>query len=580
MYRIPKNLKRFFQFLKPYKKRVIIALLFTLAGSIIGLANPYITKLLIDEVLINRNGDLLIWLVVITIAVFVVRKTIDFFRSNYLMIIGQRLFFDIAVKLTEKILNLSVNYHKRNGVGYLTSRITDDVEASQSILETGVISVLSNIFTFVVGTVVLFYLNVKLSILALAMLPIYIYSLHFYDGEIEEKSEEIQEAMANEMSILQEILSAHFTLSIFHRIKYELRKIVRIHKEVVDNRFKLFYSQFAISIFINLMTVIIPLIIMWFGVNEIYANKLTVGEYIAFTAYINMIYGPASSFADLHVTLRTVRSPINRIFEIIDMDKEVIEKENPLRLKDIKGNIKFDSVKFNYSEDDSWKLDDVSFSLPPGESIAIVGKSGSGKTTIVNLLSRFYDPKDGKILIDGINIKDAKLSDLRKSIGYVSQDSFLFDETIYNNIKYGNPHASKEEIIEACKKAHCYDFIMSFTDGFETKCGQRGVSLSGGQRQRISIARTLLKDPSILILDEATSSLDSFSEEIIQTAIGEIMQNRTTIMIAHRLSSIKLVDKIIVMDNGKIIDTGNHHDLSQRSEIYAELCKMQNISVN
>jgi ABC-type multidrug transport system fused ATPase/permease subunit len=580
IFKVSINVKRFFSFLKPYKKRVLLILFFTLTGSLLGLINPYITKLFIDDVLIEKNRDILIWLVIFSITSFFFRKAIDFFRSKYSMIVAERLFFDIALKLSEKVLNLPISYHKKNNVGYLTSRIVDDVESSQSILQSSVIDILSSLFTFFSGLTILFFLNTKLTILALAMLPTYVYSLHIYDGELKEKSNEIQESMASEMGLLQEIISAHFTLSIFNRIKYELRRIVRIHKTVIQSRFSLFYSQYGISVIIGFMTAMIPLIIMWFGVQEIYSNKLTIGEYIAFTAYINMVYSPASSLASLHITYRTVQAPIDRIFEILDMDNEIIESKNPSKIEKFKGDVSFENVSFEYSEEENWKLSDINFTIKSGESIAITGKSGSGKTTIINLLSRFYNPTSGKILIDGINIRNLKLSDLRNSIAYVSQEPFLFNDSILNNIKYGKLNASTSEVIEASKRANCYNFIMEFPEGFETKCGQRGVGLSGGQKQRIAIARALLKDPPILLLDEATSSLDSFSEEHVQFAINDLMKDRTTVIVTHRLSSIMLADKIFILDNGKIIDSGNHRELSNRSELYSELCKMQNIELN
>lgn len=563
--------RRFTVFVKPHRGRILFVLVFLFFESGLRLVNPMIIQTYVDRVLIDQDKALLYVLMGSFFLVFVLTKIMNFGQQMLSRMITERVVFDVAIRLTRKVMEMPLGFHKHHGVGYLISRITNDISACQQMIVDALVRAISALFTFSIGLAVLFYLNTRLATLSLMIMPVFALTMRMYKGQLQERSHAIQESIAREMALLQEILSGYFTVTLFRRTRWELIRTLRQHKKIILNRFSLFYKEYKLGVAIGAVANMGPILLMWFGYNEVVSGRLSIGEYVAFVAYISMLFGPATTFANLSAELRRAGAPIARIFEILDFKNPIQDPPEPIIFQGLKNKIEFKHVSFTYRDKPDWSLKAFNLAINKGETIALVGKSGSGKTTIANLLARFYDIQGGSIKLDNVDLRLFKVASIRKHIGVVTQDTFLFNDTVLYNLRYGRPDATMEDILSACRKADCLDFIQNLTDGFDTICGERGNNLSGGQRQRISIARTLLVNPSILILDEATSSLDQESTKAIQDAIPHLMAGRTTIIITHRIASLAHTDRIIVMRDGRIVEEGHFDDLMARGEHFRQI---------
>ena len=562
---------RFLRFLKPYWKKGVIAFFFMLLSVGLQLPMPFLTKYLIDKVLVLKSFRILNIIGLVLVGVLLVRAASAFLERYLLTTFRGRVLFDIRLKLFEHIQKLSLSFFHKKETGYLMSRVSGDVNAVQGLLADTLVSFGQSTLTFIAGIACTIYIHPKLAVICFAILPLYLLSLQVFNKRIRGMSHGVRESYAMVQKDLQELLSGisvikaftgetRSTLRLLHSVKNAIRKEVRLD-----------ITATLASISSVIISSAGPIVLIWYGCGEIMRGSLTIGGLIAFNSFIRYLFGPTRTLFNLNIGIQRSLAAVERIFEIMDIAPER-EGRNDIKIKD--GGVIFENVSFSYNEKEK-VLEDISFEVSPGEIVAIVGRSGVGKTTLVSLIPRFYEPEKGRILIDGEDIKNANLKKLRKHIGIVAQETFLFSDTIKENIKFGNSQASDGEVEEAARLSYSDNFIRNLPDGYETKVGERGVNLSGGERQRISIARAILKNPRILILDEASSNLDSTSEKKIQRALEPLMKKRTTFVIAHRLSTIRNADIIFVLHNRRIAELGTHKELYKKNGIYRKLYNEQ-----
>jgi len=569
-----KNIIRFLPYLKSQWKRAFIAGIFMFISVILQLPLPLVTRHIIDHILPNKNIVFLNWVILGLLGFMVVKGVLDVLNTYFLSLYKERVLFDIQLRLFQHIQRLDLSFFKSNKIGYLMDRIRNDVSNLQGLLAQTLLNFSRDSLTFFVGAIIIFIFHWKLALISLTIMPLFIYSIYFFSGRIRRKSKELQERFALVSATLQETLSANFIVKSFRLETCEARKFVKKFRELIRTRirFDLLSSLFGyITAFIGGIG---PLIVLWYGGREVIDGKLTLGTLVAFGAFVGYLFGPTQRLMNLNASIQQSLGSLDRVFEILDIVPEISEHSSTKKFKPVEGKVEFDNITFSY-DGSGPVLKNISFTIESCKTVALVGKSGAGKTSLANLIPRFYDPQEGNIFIDRANIKEVGIRDLRKAIGIVPQETFLFSGTIKENIKYGNLNASNEEIISAAILANADCFIKKLPKGYDTEVGERGVKLSGGERQRIAIARAILKDPKILIFDEATSELDSESERLIQDALRELCKDRSTLIIAHRLSTTINADVIVVLDKGSVIDMGKHSELYERCEFYRELCKNQ-----
>ena len=504
-------------------------------------------------------------------------KNIFLYIKNYLLrIVELSLVRDLRNRLYKHIQSLSLGYFNKQKTGSITSVVINDVEHLQIALGATFQKLFVepiNIITFVS---LLFIISWKLALIALIIIPLAGIAVIAIGKSIRRKSRRTQKKVADIMQILSETLSSIRIVKAFVNEKSEVKKF----SNESSNYFKLLLKRGRLDLIAGPITetfgVVIGVVLLWYGGSEVLMQRgLNPEDFIRFILILFSILGPIKQMGNVNLRIQTGSASAERIFALLDTPIDIIEDVNPLKLESFSKSIEFKDVSFEYSKDDGLVLDSLSFDIQKGSAVAIVGPSGAGKSTIADLIPRFYDVNNGKILIDGNNIKKLSISSLRKSMGIVTQEVILFNDTIKNNISYAQPNTDMESIVKACEAANALEFIKNTPDGFDAIIGERGVKLSGGQKQRIAIARALLKNPPILILDEATSSLDTESEKKVQLAIEALLKNRTALIIAHRLSTVQSADKIIVIDSGKIVEVGNHNQLYEKDGLYRKLYDIQ-----
>ncbi|MEO0127408.1 MAG: ABC transporter ATP-binding protein [candidate division WOR-3 bacterium] len=558
---------KFLRFLAPYWRKGLFAFFFMLLSVGLQLPMPFLTRFLIDKVIVLKSFQLLNIIGFVLIGFLFVYAVSTFLQNFLLTTFRGRVLFDIRLKLFEHIQKLSLSFFHKKETGYLMSRLSDDVNAVQGLLADTLVSAGQNILTFIAGVGCTLYIHPKLALICFLILPFYLLSLMIFNKRVRSMSYEVRERYALLNKDLQELLSGILVIKAFTGEKRATIRMVRKISEVIRKEVKLDITATIASISWALISAAGPIVLIWYGCAEIMRGNLTVGSLIAFNSFIGYLFGPTRNLYNLNLNVQRSLAAVERIFEMLDLKPE---KDGRKEIEIKEGRVIFENVSFSYNGTEE-VLKDISFEAKPSEIIAIVGRSGVGKTTLVSLILRFFEPTRGKILIDGENIKDVRLKSLRSQIGICSQDVFLFSETIRENIRFGNPEAKDGAIEEAARLAYADEFIKNLPEGYDTKLGERGVNLSGGERQRIAIARALIKNPKILILDEATSQLDSESEKIIQNALKNLLKNRTTFIIAHRLSTIQNADKILVLDEGRIVGIGKHRELYNSCEVYKHL---------
>jgi ABC-type multidrug transport system, ATPase and permease components len=571
-----------FSYLKPYRWTFITGLLFIALSSATTMAFPYFLKQLIDSAHTISQGQtaispgaIALWM----LGILCLQMIFSYMRVYLFTYVGEHALADMRRDVYRKMIMMPMHFFAHRRVGELSSRISADLTQIQDAVTSMLAEVLRGVLTLVIGIGLILFLSPALTGVMLSVVPLIVVAGVLFGRKIRKLSRATQDNLADSNTIVQETLQGISNVKSFTNEWYELGRykgsLQKVVKQAVANgRFRgLFVSFMLFSVFGTIVLVV------WYGTQLMQAGTLSFGDLTAFVVYTAFVGGSMAGFADLYSQLQKTLGATQRVRELLrESTEDVSVQDQPVDEKyRLKGAVTFDHVSFSYpSRKDVQVLHDVCITAAPGEQIAIVGPSGAGKTTISALLLRFYNPDSGRLLFDGKNADDIPLTELRKQMALVPQDVLLFGGTIRENIAYGKPHATREEIEDAARKANAHDFISQFPEGYDTVVGERGIKLSGGQRQRIAIARAILKDPVILVLDEATSSLDSASEQLVQEALDNLMKNRTSFIIAHRLSTIRNADKIIVLDKGHVVESGTHQQLlAMEDGLYRNLNKLQ-----
>lgn len=571
---VPINWRRVYQYLRPYWKRMMIACFALIGATLLGLIFPMVIKNLLDEVLILESSAQLNRVTAGLILVFILQSVLKFIQGYELGIVGEMIIIDLREHLFNHLTRLSLGFFNDRRTGELVSRFSSDAMKLRGVLTSQITTILSQTINMFGSVGMMLYLNWRLMIFILFIVPLIVGVGKYFGTLLRRLSMEKQDAVAESIVTVEETVSGIRVVKSFAREDFEEAR----YREAQDTIFDVAMRNMRVNQVFNPIMSFIGFASMtaflWFGGHEVLAGNLSAGELVAFMFYGSNVASSLGSFVGIYTALQEALGGTKRIFEIIDMTPDIADAPDAQPLPMVEGQIQFENVSFAYREGVP-VLQDINLTVQPGEILALVGPSGAGKSTLFNLIPRFYDPKQGQICIDGINIRDVTQRSLRAQIGVVPQDTQLFGGTIRENILYGKLDATEDELIAAATAANAHEFIMEFPEGYDSIVGERGVKLSGGQRQRIAIARAILKDPAILLLDEATSSLDSESEGLVQEALHRLMQNRTTIIIAHRLSTIKSAHRIAVLQKGQIVELGTHGDLMANNRLYAKLYNMQ-----
>ena len=571
-------LKRIFSYLIPYWKQMILIFVFIILSSIMGLLPSVLTGRIIDEGLINRDMKMLITLILISLGVTLGANLIrvgESFLNNW---IAQHITFDMRNKMYSHLQRMSQKFFTSNNQGDIITRMTSDISGVERVVTSTFTSILSNTITLIIAIVIMFKENWILAGVGVLVIPLFTIPTRWAGKTRWELTQDAQECNDEINGILNETLSVsgQLLVKLFGKEEYEYNRYKNVNHKMIKLNIKESMAGRWFMVIINTFSSVGPMLLYLVGgiLMMKYNSSLTVGDITVLVALLGKMYGPVNSLLNIQVEWIRSMALFTRIFEYFDMPIEIKNKENPIIPKKVEGNIKFKNVEFSYNEERKI-LKDINFELKSGDCIALVGPSGSGKSTIANLIPRLYDVCNGTITFDGEDVRDIDLTWLREQIGIVSQETYLFNGTIRENLLYAKPDATDEELMEACEKANIADFILNQEKGLDAVVGNRGLKLSGGEKQRLSIARVLLKDPALLIFDEATASLDSISEKKIQDAINPIIDSRTSILIAHRLSTILAADEILVIKDGVIAERGVHADLVKAGGTYAELYETQ-----
>ena len=572
----PRDLLRLLAYTKPYRARLAVALVSLFIASGLGLAFPQVVRWLIDAAFIGHDSARLNRLALLLVGLFVAQAAFSFLRSYLLTYTGERVVADVRVQLYDHLTSLPVAFFASRRVGELTSRMASDISVLQTVTTGSLTELLRSSLVLVGGVTIISITNLRLTLLMLAIVPLVIIAAHFYGRYIRRLSTKVQDKLAEANAVLDETLSAIRIVQSFVREAYERRRYGARVGESLQLAMNRAVASGGFIAFIILVVYSGIAVVLWFGSRMVLYGEMTAGELIAFVLYTFVVAGSIGGMTELFGQFNSAIGATRRVFELLDTEPEIRDAEFPESLEAVRGRVELRGVRFTYPDERATEvIKGVSITAAPGEIIALVGPSGAGKSTLVSLIPRFFDVTAGAILIDGHDIRNLRLHDLRGIIGLVPQETILFGGSIRENVAYGKLDASDAEVEAAARAAHAHEFISEFPDAYNTVVGERGVKLSGGQRQRIAIARALLKNPAILILDEATSSLDSESERLVQEALDVLMQERTTFVIAHRLSTVRRADRIVVLHDGAIIEQGTHGELIAKGGLYKQLYDLQ-----
>ncbi len=570
-----RSLWRSMRLLKPYWYMAAGMLFSLLIATGAMLVVPRLAQIIIDQGIAQGNARIILWLALAMVGLAVLRAVFQFAQGALAARTAQGVAFDLRNALYDKIQSLSFSYHDQVQTGQLLTRGTSDVEIVQRFVGQGAVMFLSAVLMMFGAMALLFALNWRLALVMVAVIPITFGIFGFFARRAMPLFKEVQQRLSRLNVVLQENLAGVRVVKAFAREEHEAGRYEEANRAFYDinlqvNNILSFAFPTIFGVF-NLTT----LAIYWFGGFQVIDNTLTVGELVAFASYVGMAFFPVMMISMIVAMLSSAAASAERIFDILDAHSEVVDKPGAQALPRVEGRVAFENVTFRYFEGGEPVLKDVSLVAEPGQRIALLGATGSGKSTIINLIPRFYDVDEGRVLIDGYDVRDVRLSSLRSQIGIVLQETNLFEGTIRDNVAFGRPDASLDEIVAAAKAAEAHDFVTGFANGYDTRVGERGVTLSGGQKQRVAIARALLLDPRILILDDATSSVDLATEYRIQQALDRLMAGRTSFIIAQRVATVLNADQILVLDQGQIVARGVHEELLASSEIYAEIYQSQ-----
>jgi ABC-type bacteriocin/lantibiotic exporter with double-glycine peptidase domain len=570
------NLKNLYPFIYRHWRKGILGGLLIILTSLLGFPQPLITRYLIDNVILGRQLSLLAGVILLLVGIALVERLLNLLQQFYFTRFEQEVILDIQHDLLDRALHFPKSFFDANQIGYLMSRLSSDVQGLRWFFSSTIVYIFSNLLHFIGGVALLFYLEWRLAIGVIIILPVLIFFARFFSAKMHILSHQSMEQNANVSSQFQESLSS---VSLIKAFSSEARTVGRLISEL-KKALQISLEQSTVNSFANLIINSLPsiarAIVLALGAYWIIKGQWTLGSLLAFQAYLGYVFGPAQFLATANFGLQNARASLERVSALFD----IVPEENigtGKKVEQLDGEVKFKNVSFSYDSREP-VLRDVSFHIRPGEHVAIVGPSGVGKTTLVSLILRFYRPNSGEIYFDGLPASEYEVGSLRQRIGYVSQSTLLLSGTIRENLCYGNPDSSGEQIFRAARVAGIHDFICSLPGGYESQIGERGVNLSEGEKQRLSIARALVKDPDILVLDEPTSALDSLTEKSIFQSLPTLVQNKTLFVVAHRFSTIRDSDRILLLNENRLVAIGTHHSLLETNDYYRSLVAYQQSS--
>ncbi len=592
-----KLLFRLLGYAKPHWKLITFSLLLMVAATTIGLSQPLLLGILIDDVLnvgavasmsVGTSFDLLAllpvaeddpvaalaWLVGLLIAMNIIVSGLSGLRSYIMARIGQRVTYGLRNEVYTHLHALSLSYYNKNETGRIMASVTQDVGRLQDFISDGLQEAIRDVLTLVIICIILFVLNPGLAALVLLPTPLLVWATLRFGRRLHTIYRPLWRRWAGLSALLADTIPGVRVVKAFAQEQREVGKFKGRSLDLLQGELRVAWMRSLFGPVMAFITSVGTIIIWWVGGRDILAGELTLGAFVAFTSYMYRFYGPVESLCRLNHRFQRAATSAERVFDVLDTHPEIIDQPEAMIMPPIEGRVEFRGVHFGYEEDKP-VIEDLDFAVEPGEMIGLAGHSGAGKSTLINLICRFYEPQEGAIFIDGRDTRQVNLKSLREQIGVVLQDPFLFNGTVAENIAYGHPESSLEQTMAAAKAANAHDFIMNMPDGYDTMVGERGIRVSGGERQRLSIARAILRDPRILILDEATSNVDTQTEAQIQEALERLVQGRTTFAIAHRLSTLKNAHRLLILDKGKLAEIGTHDELIAQDGIYANLCRLQ-----
>lgn len=568
------QLRRIFALGKPYRLKIAFCMLLLLLATGIQLSLPIGIQTIFDQVIDGGNRRLLNTVAVGLMLLFVVRSALAFYGTYLLSIVGYRIVTNLRARVQKHFVRLGLRFYHQQRTGDLVSRLSNDTASIREAVTDIIVATIMQAFTLIGSIVVMIVMNWRLSLVVLAIAPISSWLGRLFSPTFQKVAYEMQSRLAAANAVAQEMLSAIQVVKAFARDKHEASRYGEVNEDLFGIAVKSRKIYAFFNALINFVTSSSTIAIFWFGGNEVLSGRLTAGELVAFLLYSQNITNGFNMLAQQYIAFSQAAGASKRVFEILDTEPEIRELPEASSLKDHDLGVKFENVTFSYQNEQA-VLRGINLEAKPGETVALVGPSGAGKSTILQLIPRFYDPEEGRVLVDGQDVKDLQILSLRERVASVSQEVFLFGFSIRENIRYGRLDATDEEVEEAARQANAHDFISQLPEGYDTQVGERGIKLSGGERQRISIARALLKDARVLILDEATSSVDATSESLIQDALERLRRQRTTFVIAHRLSTVRNADRILVIKDGQIEERGTHDELLKKEGLYHQLVQTQ-----
>ncbi|MBX3341484.1 MAG: ABC transporter ATP-binding protein [Nitrospira sp.] len=561
------SFKRFYPFLKPYVPRMIAAAVMVMAVAAINLALLRLGGTLWDVITVQHDAPRMTNMILLLLGLVLIQGLCSMGHSYLTAWVSQRVMADFRIHLFAHLETLSVNFFSKRRTGELMSRLMNDVTVIQNVVTDTPIDAAKQIVTFIGGAGFLFAMNWQLCLLILVLLPMLVVVAKLFGRRLRALSTKIQDQTATVSTLVEEVIAGIRVVKSFVQTKREEERFVTQVQSAMELSLRRATIMAWFVPTIIFVTFAAAALVLWYGGRQVIDGSVSPGDLFAFVLFAGILIGPFGSAARVFAQIKEAQGAMQRVFEILDTHAEIADAPGAIELPAVRGHVRAEHLSFAYDPRQP-VLSDVSFEAKPGELIAIVGPTGSGKTTIMNLLHRFYDPTSGRLTIDGHDVKNVRLDSLYRQIALVPQDTILFGGPIRDNIRYGREDATEEEIIAASTAAHAHEFIVGFPDGYQTIVGEKGINLSGGQRQRVAIARAILKNPRILLLDEATSALDTESERLVQEALERLMVNRTTFVVAHRLSTIQRADRILVLNKGKIVESGTHAALLEQQGLY------------
>ncbi len=570
-----KDYFKLLRYVRPYLKSLLLGIVCIILASASQLVLPWVIKDVIDEVLVNKDMRMLNLISLGVFLIFILRGVMVYGQTYLMEYVAQKVVYDLRVRMFERILRLrGLAYFEKTRTGSVMSHFTNDISALQNAIVNQGMEFVRESFVLAASVVLMFTLNWQLTLILFITVPVIGVAVQKIGAKIKDAGRRVLSQMALFTGILQETLAGIRVVKSFAREDYESERFSRLNNDNFRAIMRATRAQALLTPIVELFATVGVIILIWAGGREVIAGSMSSGSLVAFLIYAVNLSNPIKRVSKTYSKMQQALAGCERVFAAMEFDPEIKDAEDAKTMPPIKGEVSFNQVSFAY-EDGKPVISDFSFTAAPGQMVALVGHSGAGKTTLVNLVMRFYDVLSGAVLIDGADVREVTQRSLREQIGIVPQESLLFSGSILENIRYGRLSASDEEVLAAGRAAHVAEFVESMPEGYGTLVGERGASLSGGQRQRVSIARAILKDPRILILDEATSSLDTESEQLVREALDLLLKNRTSFVIAHRLSTIFKADVILVMDHGRLAEWGGHEELLARGGIYAGLYHTQ-----